>query len=73
MSTAAPTRPRFFTIPEAAAEVRVSTKTIDRAIAAGALRAKLTTAKRGGRRLIRREWLDAWFDGLPDERVPDDD
>lgn len=60
-------RPRYFTVAEAAAEVRVSPKTISRAINSGALKSKLTTAKRGGKRIIRASWLDAWIDGMPDD------
>lgn len=63
-------------VTEAAAAVGVSTKTIDRAIAAGTLRAKRSGAKLDdsgkptgdgtGLRLIAPDDLRAWFEGLPD-------
>lgn len=51
-----------FSIRSAALAVDVSTKSIQRAIARGDLQAK----DHGGRRLIKREALVAWVDGLPD-------
>jgi len=62
---------RYFTREEAADEVRVSLKTIERAIGSGALKAKRTstdpkTGLPSGRYRISRDALDAWFDNLPD-------
>ena len=56
----------FFTRDEAAAEVRVSPKTIERAINTGRLRAKRTGENGGGKYLISRASLEEWFDGLVD-------
>lgn len=56
----------FFTREEAAAECRVSEKTIARAINTGKLRAKRTGENGGGKYLISRAALDAWFEGLVD-------
>lgn len=56
----------YFTREEAADELRVSVETVKRAIYAGELRAKKTGKNGGGKYLIRRVDLDAWFDGLAD-------
>lgn len=56
----------YFTRDEAAEHVRVSPDTIKRAIASGALRAKLTSPNGGGKYLIKSADLDAWFDSLDD-------
>ena len=56
----------FFTRDEAASEVRVSSKTIERAVASGRLRAKRTGENGGGKYLISRAALEEWFEGLVD-------
>ncbi|MBO9524305.1 MAG: excisionase family DNA-binding protein [Nocardioidaceae bacterium] len=56
----------YFTRREAAAEMRVSEKTIERAIASGRLRAKRTGENGGGQYRISRAALEEWFDGLVD-------
>lgn len=56
----------FFTRDEAAKEMRLAPKTIERAINAGRLRAKRTGENGGGKYLISRAALEEWFDGLVD-------
>lgn len=56
----------YLNLRSAAAYTDISADTLKRAIRAGALPAKLTSAGGGGRFLIRREDLDAWFDQLED-------
>ena len=58
--------PLFLTREQAAQVCGVSVDTIKRAINKGALRAKRTGADGGGKYLITREALMAWFDGLVD-------
>jgi excisionase family DNA binding protein len=59
------TEPISVDIDDAAAMVGVSARTLDRAIKAGALKAK-RTGKRGGLRLISVAALREWFDQLED-------
>lgn len=66
-ATAAKTRPAtYFTSAEAADYIRVSVDVIKKAVRGGALRAKVTGPNGGGKYLIRRDDLDAWFDSLDD-------
>lgn len=69
MSTKAlPTAGRiYYSVPEAAARMRVSVAKIKAEIALGRLRAK-NTSKTGehGKTIISSEALDAWFEGLAD-------
>ena len=58
--------PMFLTREQAAQVAGVSLDTIKRAIGKGALRAKRTGDEGGGKYLIAREALAAWFDGLID-------
>ena len=58
--------PTYLTRKEAAAYVRLSEETIRAAIYDGRLPAKKSGKGGGGRVLIRRTDLDAWFDGMPD-------
>lgn len=55
--------PKFLTLRDAAKVTGVSTDTLTRAIHAGKLKAKKTSAN-GGKTLVRVSDLDAWFDGL---------
>jgi excisionase family DNA binding protein len=56
----------YFTRREAAEYVRLSEETIKAAIYDGRLRAKKSGKGGGGRVLISRADLDAWFDGMTD-------
>lgn len=56
----------FFTLPEAAREMRLSAKTIERAIKSGHLKAKRSGPEGGGKHLISRAALLEWFDSLAD-------
>ncbi len=58
--------PTYFTRREAAAYVRLSEETLKVAIQEGRLRAKKSGKGGGGRVLISRADLDAWFDGMID-------
>lgn len=57
--------PRFLTLKEAAKVAGVSTDTLTRAIHAGRLKAKRTSAN-GGKTLVRVGDLEDWFEGLVD-------
>lgn len=59
-------RHRYFSLEEAAAHMRLSQETIERAIRAQNLKAKKTGPNGGGKYLIREADLDAWFDGRVD-------
>lgn len=56
----------YFTRQEAAAYLRISVESVKNAIQAGRLRAKKTGSGGGGRVLIARADLDAWFDEMAD-------
>lgn len=56
----------FFTREEAADLANVSKSTIVAAINSGALKAKRTGDEGGGKYLISRAQLEAWFDSLVD-------
>ena len=56
----------YLTRKEAAEYVRLSEETIKAAIYDGRLRAKKSGKGGGGRVLISRADLDAWFDGMAD-------
>ena len=56
----------FFTREEAARMAGVSLDTIRRAINSGKLRAKRTGKDGGGKYLVSRAALEAWFDSLED-------
>lgn len=56
----------YLSLAEAATEVRLSKDTLRSAIYLGSLRAKKSGAGGGGRFIIRRADLDAWFESLPD-------
>ena len=51
----------LYTIPEAAAYLRCSIRTLKAAVAAK----RVQSSKSTGRRMFRREWLDAFIDGQP--------
>lgn len=57
------------TVDEVAEFMRVSSKTIMRAIASGQLEASQVTQGRGGWR-IRREAIDAWLDSRSNRTLP---
>lgn len=56
----------YFTRREAAEYVRLSEETLKAAIFDGRLRAKKSGKGGGGRVLIARADLDAWFEGMAD-------
>jgi excisionase family DNA binding protein len=49
-------KPEWWTLPEAADYLRVSRRTFERLVANGDVRSSVV----GGRRIIRREWLDQY-------------
>lgn len=57
---------RWYTLAEAAEAYPVSTHTLRRAIASGALPAKRIGAATNGARVISADALEAWFRDLPD-------
>lgn len=62
----ATTEQMFLTREEAAKVAGVSFDTIKRAINKGTLRAKRSGEGGGGKYLVSRDALQAWFDGLVD-------
>jgi excisionase family DNA binding protein len=56
----------YFTLTEAAEYVRLSRETLKAAIFDGRLRAKKTGKGGGGRVIIARADLDAWFEAMSD-------
>ena len=57
---------RYFTREEAAQYLRISVETVKRAIYGGRLRAKKSGENGGGKYLISREDLDAFFESMQD-------
>lgn len=57
---------RWYTLAEAAEAYPVSTHTLRRAIASGALPAKRIGAASNGARVVSSEALEEWFQALPD-------
>ena len=57
---------RYFTREEAAQYLRISVETVKRAIYGGRLRAKKSGENGGGKYLISRENLDAFFESMED-------
>jgi len=68
MSTKAlPSARVYYTVPEAAARMRISVAKVKAEIGCGRLRAKNSSLTgENGKTIISSEALDAWFDGLAD-------